>query len=149
MARGRVLHGNGIAVERWAGVLAAAGRPFGRERDGGIGLEADGAQLRLTDGRAAGRVAVREGVHDMAVFDLPAAKGGGSAGAALAWCASAGASAPWQLQARQWLAAAGWLPLRLADAAGLVVARTIAMLINEAADAVSQGVCSEADAARP
>ena len=34
-------------------------------------------------------------------------------------------------------------------AAGLVVARTIAMLVNEAADAVQQGVCSEegADAA--
>ena len=37
-------------------------------------------------------------------------------------------------------------PLPLADAPGLVVARTIAMLINEAADAVQQGVCSQAGA---
>ena len=37
----------------------------------------------------------------------------------------------------------------MADAPGLVVARTIAMLVNEAADAVQQGVCTEqgADAA--
>ena len=37
----------------------------------------------------------------------------------------------------------------MADAPGLVVARTLAMLVNEAADAVLQGVCSAdgADAA--
>jgi 3-hydroxybutyryl-CoA dehydrogenase len=37
----------------------------------------------------------------------------------------------------------------MADAGGLIVARTIAMLINEAADAVLQGVCTSdaADAA--
>jgi len=37
----------------------------------------------------------------------------------------------------------------IADVPGLVVARTVAMLIDEAADAVLQGVCSEpgADAA--
>src|SRR5574343_349560 len=47
------------------------------------------------------------------------------------------------------LAAAGARPLQVADAAGLVVARTVAMLVNEAADAVQQGVCSPegADAA--
>lgn len=40
-------------------------------------------------------------------------------------------------------------PLPLADAPGLVVARTVAMLVNEAADAVQQGVCTPeaADAA--
>jgi 3-hydroxybutyryl-CoA dehydrogenase len=39
--------------------------------------------------------------------------------------------------------------VRLADAPGLVVARTIAMLVNEACDAVLQGVCTPeaADAA--
>jgi 3-hydroxybutyryl-CoA dehydrogenase len=40
----------------------------------------------------------------------------------------------------------GFQPQCIADTPGLVVARTIAMLINEAADAVQQGVCSEADA---
>ena len=56
------------------------------------------------------------------------------------------ASASWRSQAPAWLAALGFAPLPLADAPGLVVARTIAMLINEAADAVQQGVCSEAGA---
>ena len=44
------------------------------------------------------------------------------------------------------LAALGFSPLPVADTPGLVVARTLAMLINEAADAVLQGVC-DADAA--
>jgi 3-hydroxybutyryl-CoA dehydrogenase len=59
------------------------------------------------------------------------------------------ASAAWQAQAPAWLAALGLAPLPVADAPGLVVARTVAMLINEAADAVLQGVCSPegADAA--
>ena len=57
--------------------------------------------------------------------------------------------AAWRTQAGAWLAALGFTPLPLADAPGLVVARTLAMLINEAADAVLQGVCDEggADAA--
>ncbi len=46
----------------------------------------------------------------------------------------------------RWLAAAGRRPQRVGDAAGLVVARTLAMLINEAADAVLQGVCTPAAA---
>ena len=33
----------------------------------------------------------------------------------------------------------------LGDAAGLAVSRTVAMLVNEAADAVQQGIASEAD----
>jgi 3-hydroxybutyryl-CoA dehydrogenase len=43
----------------------------------------------------------------------------------------------------------GFIPQQVADTPGLVVARTIAMLVNEAADAVHQGVCSApaADAA--
>jgi 3-hydroxybutyryl-CoA dehydrogenase len=34
------------------------------------------------------------------------------------------------------------VPLEIADSPGLIVARTVAMLINEAADAVQQGVCT-------
>ena len=59
------------------------------------------------------------------------------------------ASNTWHSQAAAWLAALGFSPLRVADSPGLVVARTVAMLINEAADAVQQGVCTPdgADAA--
>ena len=142
-----LLHGNGVAVDRWVAVLTQEGKSFERDKlSGWIGIEVDGAQLRLSDGRAAGLVAVSERVRDVALFDLPIAKDGGPPGSALAWTASAGASESWQQLAPQWLAAAGWDPRRLADAAGLIVARTVAMLINEAADAVLQGVCT-ADAA--
>jgi len=48
--------------------------------------------------------------------------------------------------AAAWLAALGFAPLPVSDSPGLVVARTVAMLINEAADAVLQGVCSPAGA---
>jgi 3-hydroxybutyryl-CoA dehydrogenase len=39
--------------------------------------------------------------------------------------------------------ALGWQPLPLRDVPGLAVARTVAMLVNEGADAVWQGVCDE------
>ena len=40
------------------------------------------------------------------------------------------------------LQALGFSPIRVADVPGLVVARTLAMLVNEAADAVQYGVCT-------
>ena len=81
-------------------------------------------------------------MRDPALFDLVRSNGGPTDGSALAWCASASASPTWQERVPQWLAAADFAPQRLADARGLVVARTIAMLINEGADAVQQGVCT-------
>ena len=59
------------------------------------------------------------------------------------------ASSAWRTQSAAWLAALGFTPLPVADTPGLIVARTLAMLINEAADAVLQGVCTPegADAA--
>jgi 3-hydroxybutyryl-CoA dehydrogenase len=134
-----VLHGKGRVVERWVQAVAQAGRAVSRdEASTWTGLEADGSQLRLTDGRPAALAALQDdGVRDLALFDLSLTDGG-----PLAWCASASASPSWQSRAPQWLAAAGFVPQRIADAPGLVVARTIAMLINEAADAVQQGVCT-------
>ena len=44
------------------------------------------------------------------------------------------------------LQAAGYRVTLLRDVPGLAVMRTVAMLANEAADAVNQGVCSAADA---
>jgi 3-hydroxybutyryl-CoA dehydrogenase len=99
-----------------------------------LGLEVDGAQLRLTDGRTASQIGA-----EVAVFDLSlnAAQDG-----VLAWAPSLQASKEWTSIAASWLAALGFTPQRIADAPGLVVARTLAMLINEAADAVQQGVCT-------
>jgi outer membrane protein OmpA-like peptidoglycan-associated protein len=145
-----VLHGHGLAVERWAAALDRAGRIYARDAQSGwSGLSVDSAQLRLTDGRPAGMVAAREQVRELALFDL-ALPIGGSDPSSLAWCAATTASETWRDQTARWLQVAGWQPRQVADAAGLVVARTLAMLINEASDAVLQGVCTAeaADAAR-
>jgi 3-hydroxybutyryl-CoA dehydrogenase len=123
-ARAIAVHGDGPVadwLEQAAGAaLASQGWGPARERGGWVGLSVDSARLVLTDGRPAHRLAV-----------------------------AGGASEAWRAQAPAWLAALGVTPLPLADAPGLVVARTVAMLINEAADAVLQGVCTPdgADAA--
>ena len=138
------LHGRGVAVDRWAVRLNEAGVTF--ETDAAsrwTGLQTATGELRLTDGRPASQVAAEEGVRDLAVFDRVAAVGGGAPGTALAMAFAGGASALWREQAATWLRIAGWAPQPVGDAPGLVVARTIAMLINEACDAVQQGVCSE------
>mgnify|MGYP000308874472 CR=1 FL=1 len=103
-----------------------------------IGLEINGCQLRMTDGRCASQLGA-----DVAVFDLPVQT---AVGTVLAWAPSSRASVAWTAQAEQWLQVLGFNPQRVADTPGLVVARSIAMLVNEAADAVHQGVCNEAAA---
>jgi 3-hydroxybutyryl-CoA dehydrogenase len=140
-----VLHGVGPIADRLT--LALAGQAFERDTASGwTGLEVDGAQLRLTDGRCASAIGA-----EVAVFDLPIhpALGGSEPGTPLAWALSDRASGAWAAAAAQWLRAAGLHGQRVADVPGLVVARTTAMLVNEACDAVHQGVCSEdgADAA--
>jgi 3-hydroxybutyryl-CoA dehydrogenase len=106
------------------------------------GTIAETNQLRRTDGRPALQLAAESGLRDLAVFDWqPHANG-----AALAYAVAASASDAFAAQVAQTIAAAGFEPQRIADVPGLVVARTLAMLVNEAADAVQQGVCSEAGA---
>ncbi|MCP5290747.1 MAG: 3-hydroxyacyl-CoA dehydrogenase [Burkholderiaceae bacterium] len=137
-----VLHGAGPVADRLT--LALAGQAFERDTASGwTGLEVDGAQLRLTDGRCASAIGA-----EVAVFDLPIhpSLGGCERGTALAFALSDRASGAWVQAAAQWLRAAGFHAQRIADAPGLIVARTLAMLINEACDAVHQGVCSEAGA---
>lgn len=145
-ARCRV-HGHGALVERWLDGLAREGRVFERVAESPWnGLELDGAQLRQTDGRLAAQVAAEDAVSDLALYDRTSGTPAADGDAALAWSASGSASAAWQARAAQCLQAADRQPLRLRDVPGLVVARTQAMLINEASDAVLQGVCSAADA---
>lgn len=140
------VHGEGALADRLA--AAAAALPGLGQADvmrvplsGWIGLEINGARLMVTDGRPAHEVAAITGVADVAVFDLPLPGQPGSA-APLAFAVNARASASWHHDTAAWLQALGFQPQRLEDAPGLVVARTIAMLINEAADAVQQGVCT-------
>lgn len=129
------LHGQGSLADRFAATLAKCGRAIERDRASDwLGLEVQGGQLRLTDGRSACELGA-----NVAVFDLPLSD---SEGVALAWAPSRRASADWVQAAARWLGALGFNPQRIGDAPGLVVARTVAMLVNEAADAVQQGVCT-------
>ena len=147
-----VVHGDG-AVADWleqAAQAALASQGWGPARacgSGWTGLAIDDARLVLTDGRCASAVAAELKLRDVAVFDRPMTMPAAAApGTAVAFAVAAQASDDWRAQAPAWLAALGLAPLPIADAPGLVVARTVAMLINEAADAVQQGVCTEAGA---
>lgn len=133
------VRGGCAIAARIAAALKQHGYRYERVTDSKwTGLQVDGARLRLTDGRAAAELG-----RDVAVFDLPLSD---ETGAVLAWSHAARASDAWLQAVPDWLALCGFTPLKIDDAPGLVVARTIAMLINEAADAVQQGVCSEVDA---
>ncbi|MFG6414238.1 3-hydroxyacyl-CoA dehydrogenase NAD-binding domain-containing protein [Roseateles sp. DC23W] len=120
-----VVHGRGALAERFAANLPEAVRDMASDW---VGLAVDGRELRLTDGRRAADFG-----PGTAVFDLPLAPAGD-----IAYAGDAATAA--------WLTRLGLVPRAVADLPGLVVARTIAMLINEAADAVQQGVCDEAGA---
>lgn len=120
-----VVHGKGVVADRFAAALPQAVRALDSDW---TGLNVDGRPLRLTDGRRATELG-RGG----AVFDLPLAASGD-----IAFAGDAATAA--------WLTVLGLTPRAVADVPGLVVARTVAMLINEAADAVQQGVCDEAGA---
>ena len=134
---GLSVHGDHPIANHFARILDERGSQYQRRKDSDwCGLQVDEAELRLTDGRPASQLG-----GDRAVFDLPLTRDG-----ALAWSGSGNASARWIEAVPQWLALFGFDAKAIADTPGLVVARTIAMLINEAADAVQQGVCSEADA---
>jgi 3-hydroxybutyryl-CoA dehydrogenase len=147
------VHGNDSRADLLHMAVAAAlprtGAHLARERGSDwTGLQIDSARLVLTDGAPAHEVAERTGVPDTAVFDLFGLSATAPE-APLAFGLHARASSTWRTQVPAWLQLLGFRPLEVADTPGLVVARTIAMLINEAADAVLQGVCTEdgADAA--
>ncbi len=142
-----VVHGTGPMADRLA---AAATRilapqplvPTRQPSSDWVGLDIDGARLALTDGRPAFVVAASTGIDDVAVFDWPLALETATAPARLAHAVSLSASPTWQSQAASWLAAMNFVPVAVADVPGLIVARTVCMLVNEAGDAVQQGVCT-------
>jgi 3-hydroxybutyryl-CoA dehydrogenase len=150
-----VVHGPGPIADGIAAALVAAGSASPRRQSDSdwVGLEVGNGLLMLTDGRTANDMAAARGRTDVAVFDrftpTPAGAATHVLAGALAYACAEGASSDWQAQAPAWLASIGFAPVRVADAPGLVVARTLAMLINEAADAVTQRVCTPdgADAA--
>ncbi|MDH5286682.1 MAG: 3-hydroxyacyl-CoA dehydrogenase [Betaproteobacteria bacterium] len=105
-------------------------------------LAAGGAWLALTDGRTATGRAATTGARDLVVFDL-AFDYGKAARIAVARADQCGDEAFGA--AVGLLQAAGLAVSQLDDVAGLAVMRTVAMLVNEAADAATQGVASAED----
>ncbi|WP_027856915.1 3-hydroxyacyl-CoA dehydrogenase PaaH [Marinobacterium jannaschii] len=108
-------------------------------------IEIGGTRLYLTDGRFASERAARTGHTDLALFDL-ALDYASCDRLALSFADQCRETACQQVISL--LSALGISVHIVDDIPGLVVLRTVAMLANEACDAVNQGVCSVADADR-
>ena len=141
------LFGESSLTEALVERLEHSGLSFSRspEADGRIATIGN-ATMYLTDGRSATQRAFDSGIDNTILIDLALdySKASRLAIAVAEQCdSSAAASATGLLQA------AGFSISRFRDIPGLAVMRTVAMLANEAADAVNQGVCSAtaADAA--
>jgi 3-hydroxybutyryl-CoA dehydrogenase len=111
-----------------------------RVRDAGSAPEG-AATIFLTDGRSATQRAADEGRPDTILFDLllDPAQATRIALARADQCSDVAWNAAVGLFQR-----AGFTVTRLDDVPGMAVMRTVAMLANEALDAVNQGVCSAA-----
>ncbi len=105
-------------------------------------LRLGGLTLALSDGRCATERARDEGLEALVLFDLCLDY---ETASAIALAASPGVDAEAREQATALFQRLGLDVAWLTDTPGLVVLRTVAMLANEAADAVLQGVCSAAD----
>jgi len=144
-----ILRGEGRLSGTLHEAMAKASIPCERQQEAGdLQLRLEGNDrtsitLTCTDGRAAGQVAAQHGNPAWGLFDwTPAGKLPSSLAVAFAGRCPPSARELALLALRR----LGVRPITIADAPGLVVGRTIAMLINEAADAVQQGVCDEAAA---
>ena len=112
-------------------------------RRAGCGLiQVGDATLALSDGRLASQRAREDGLRNLVLLDL-ALDYATATRLAISWSADTSDHA--RDQAVALLQRAGLKVTAVADLPGLVVLRTVAMLANEAADAVLQGVGSAAD----
>ena len=134
------LFGESTASEALAERLEHSGLSFTRapDTDGRIATISN-AVIFVTDGRSATQRACESGVANTVLIDLALDYGKASrlAIAAAEQCEQGAVSSAIGL-----LQAAGFKVSRFRDVPGLAVMRSVAMLANEAADAVNQGVCS-------
>jgi 3-hydroxybutyryl-CoA dehydrogenase len=138
------LYGNGPFSVALGERLAASGIAFERKEthaDERV-AEGDGFVLYRTDGRTATSRAAANGVKNTALLDLLL---DGAKASRLALAIADQAESYTAASAAGLLQAAGYAVSIIDDAPGMIVMRTVAMLANEAADAVHQGVCSAAD----
>ena len=153
--QGAALHVvGGAVVDALAARLRAAGIEIAQRRtletirqagphDDAPAFHCNGAAVYLTDGRSATQRAHDNNHPDTVLFDL--ALDYGSAKRIAVACSDQCAPAAYRAVVGL-LQAAGFSVTRLDDVPGMAVMRTVAMLANEAADAVNQGVCSAAAA---
>ncbi len=133
--------GEHALAQRLADVLQSRDIDF--KRDAGsswYGLQIGDVSLPVSDGRTAAQVAAELGLIKVAVLDMPLLSAKSDA-LALAYGPQLSEADRQTVEAT--LIHCGLQPVVLRDVPGLLVARTIAMLVNEAADAVWQGVCTE------
>ncbi|WP_426104165.1 3-hydroxyacyl-CoA dehydrogenase PaaH [Massilia sp. TSP1-1-2] len=127
---------------RAAGFSVAHRKPLpGAGQHEAPGFHCNGAAVFLTDGRTATERANANNHPDTVLYDLQCDPAGATriALARSDQCSDAAYGAVVGL-----FQAAGLHVTRLDDVPGMAVMRTVAMLANEAADAVNQGVCSAA-----
>ena len=141
---------NSVIAEAIAARLSAAGHEIKWHDDSHLSsgdvsplIMLNGASLYLTDGRSATVRASESGHADTVLMDL-AFDSQTCTRVAVAVADQCSLAAQTALIGV--LQAAGYRVTLLRDVPGMVVMRTVAMLANEAADAVNQGVCSAADA---
>ncbi|AEB58894.1 3-hydroxyacyl-CoA dehydrogenase PaaH [Ectopseudomonas mendocina] len=136
-----VIEGDLGVAEPLAARLQASGLAVTR-RDGAGLIRVGDAVLALSDGRLASQRAREEGLANLVLLDL-ALDYTKTNRLGLTW--AAGTSDIAREQAVALLQRAGIAASPLADVPGLAVLRTVAMLANEGADAVLQGVGSATD----
>lgn len=112
------------------------------QRAGSGLIQVGDATLALSDGRLASQRAREDGLRNLVLLDL-ALDYSSATRLAISWSADTTDSA--RDHAVALLQRAGLKVTGVVDLPGLVVLRTVAMLANEAADAVLQGVGSAAD----
>ena len=137
---GIVLHGECPLAQALASRLQQAGVAFTQQpaqADGRVAQIGDTA-LYLTDGRTATQRAHALGCNKLVLVDLALDY---TQATRLAVAAALQADAAAVQAVTGLLQAAGYAVSVLRDVPGLPVMRTVAMLANEAADAVNQGVC--------
>ncbi|KRB81560.1 3-hydroxyacyl-CoA dehydrogenase PaaH [Noviherbaspirillum sp. Root189] len=132
--RGSVI--DAIAARAAAGGVQVVNAPASR-KDGAL-LECGEAVLYLTDGRSATQRAFEIGIANTVLLDLALDYGKAKR---LALCPAQQCSSEAYQAVVGLLQACGYEVSRLGDVPGMAVMRTVAMLANEAADAVNQGVC--------
>jgi 3-hydroxybutyryl-CoA dehydrogenase len=137
-----VVRGGGAWLEALAARLRDAGVGVHHSPGTGPGcVEAGGVRVCLTDGRSATRCAHERGQRDLVLVDL-AGDFASVRRVALARADGCGDGA--YAAAVGLFQAAGVAVSPMADVPGMIAMRTVAMLANEAADAVNQGIADAA-----